>query len=132
MSARACPPAEEAGDLVGVELLAMFDDIEVCRFVWDNPRPGERFSVVCPADFICTLALTNQRLRVVLGNGASVERDIVGGTWRYVPAYPMEARHRDPCQLLRDEQDYFGEDDASDPDPEEPSEFLVVPENFTC
>jgi hypothetical protein len=104
-----CPSVNAAVDALGLNVSPL---PEPCGFKYE----GSIATVRCSTDWICTLALTNGNVYVYLGDNA--QYDIYAGTFRYIPAYPVNDAVHNACQLLEKEQEFSG--------------LTVIAGNFSC
>ncbi len=104
---------------------------EPCIFRWDNPDGLEETSVICPENYICTLEMANNQVLVTPGTGIPHNLLVSAVILRYAPSYPEfdsatgAGWQRDPCRILRHEQNYYTDLDDSD-------DWLIMPFQFSC
>lgn len=93
---------------------------EPAAWVW-RAVPEASDTSVCPVDWICTLHTAAGPIQVFVGDG--IQREIVAGTFRYVPGYPGTDAVRRSCDLLAKEVAFGGGEVPS---------FSVTAGNFRC
>jgi hypothetical protein len=89
-----CMPRYEAEAAIGLRL-APLDPVEACGFVRAGKRPAR---ARCPPSWVCSW---DESGRWTIRLGADQEAMIIGGAWRFVPAYPSADPVRDFCRFLR-------------------------------
>lgn len=111
------PTTAEAKKALGLDVQR--DNTEPSSFVWrSSPQTA---TANCPIGWICTLTLADNSIKLFVGDGQS--RAITAGTFRYVAAYASNDAVNNPCQLLKNEQDFGAKEIPS---------FTVTAGNFSC
>lgn len=77
-----------------------------CQWVW-NAFGASAVTKVCPKDWLCTLALTDDTIKVFVGDGTT-QYTFKAGTFNYVPKSVGPVNQNPPCAFLQ-EENAFGQ-----------------------